>query len=393
MAHIEYRKNKRGDITSARVIWRDKGDRLTESFKKIKAAEQWFDILNLVKDDTRQAESLVRRRLSEAPPFSEIADLHIKRLTDVEQATRNKYRSMYTNHLEQPFSDRPVDSITEDDVADWIMDTIEDGKSPKTIRNVHGLLHSIMKTAIKRKHRLDNPCTESRLPKNNRIDEAILFLTHGEFELLLNEIPEHHKPFVLFMVGTGLRFSEATALTPADFTDNNGKYSVSIQKAWKDRGDGTRYIGPPKSERGRRTVGMGARLAQTVAPVVANCAPGDTVFKMVAGGQMTSQAFYNRVWRAAVNRAQDKGLRKQPRVHDLRHTFASWMLEAGMSISVLSYLMGHESEQTTRNVYAHMMPSLVNSSAEIANDAMSQVYSLLDAPKALDSVIDAEVIT
>lgn len=244
----------------------------------------------------------------------------------------------------------PVDQIDEDLIADWIIDMSESGKAPKTIRNAHSLLNSVMRTAVERNHRPDNPCSKSRLPKDNHTSETIMFLTQDEFSILLSEIPEFYRPFVLFLVGTGLRFSEATALTSSDFTDNRGKYSVNVQKAWKREGDGTYKIGTPKTKRGRRTVELNNELTQAVAPTVANAKPGKPIFTTVMGGKLTSSAFYNRVWKDAIDRAEKKGLRKRPRVHDLRHTFASWM-------------------------YTHVMPSVVQASAETSGKAMASIFS------------------
>lgn len=373
MASIEYRRNKHGKITSARVIWRDNGERIVEAFPDVDAAERWKKIIEAANGDTERAEAAVRRKLSDGPPFSEIADKHIQRLTDVTSGTRAKYRSQLKNYFDD-FLAMPVDQIDEDLIADWIIDMSESGKAPKTIRNAHSLLNSVMRTAVERDHRADNPCIKSRLPKDNHTAETIMFLTQDEFSLLLSEIPEFYKPFVLFLVGTGLRFSEATALNKADFTDDRGKYSVNVQKAWKRGGDGTYTLGTPKTKRGRRTVGLHAELTEAVAPIVAGAKSGKPIFTTVRGGKLTSSAFYNRVWKDAIDRAEARGLRKRPRVHDLRHTFASWMLAEGMSISILSYLMGHESEATTRNVYTHVMPSVVHASADIAGQAMSSVF-------------------
>src|SRR5699024_5244457 len=139
--------------------------------------------------------------------------------------------------------------------------------------------------------------------------------------------------------------------------DDRGKYSVSVQKAWKREGDGRYVMGTPKTERGCRTVELSEELANTIAPVVAQAKAGEPVFTTVRAGKLTSSGFYNRVWKDAIERAEKKGLRQRPRFDDLRHTFASWVLAEGMTISVLSYLMGHASEATTRNIYTHVVPS------------------------------------
>lgn len=375
MASIEERKNKFGKVTSYRVVWRDNGQKMAKTLGSRDKAEQWKGVLEVAQHDTERAKRALLSKISQAPKFSEIVDLHIRRLTDVTEYTRHKYQRMYDNHLEDRFGSLPVDQVTEDDIAEWVAHMIQIERAPKTINNVHSLIHAVMHTAVKRKLRPDNPCTETRLPRNRRTRSHISFLTHDEFRLLLDEIDLHHQPFVLFLVGTGLRFSEAAALSQEDFSDERGEYSVRVEKAWKQHPSGKRYIGEPKTERARRTVGLHRDLAEEVAPLVAVASEDEPVFKMINGGNLTSQAFMTRVWAPAVDRARKRGLRKRPRIHDLRHTYASWMLAEGESLSNVSWLMGHESESTTRNVYQHFMPSMVRAGAEKSGAAMDGIMS------------------
>lgn len=63
-----------------------------------------------------------------------------------------------------------------------------------------------------------------------------------------------------------------------------------------------------------------------VAPQIQARHPEDQVFKMKGGGEVTTQALQNKAWKLALRAAKLDGLKKSPRVHDLRHTYASWML-------------------------------------------------------------------
>jgi integrase len=60
------------------------------------------------------------------------------------------------------------------------------------------------------------------------------------------------------------------------------------------------------------------------------------------------------VWYPALVKAEEKGLAKRPRVHDLRHTCASWMILAGVPLPVIQQHLGHESIETTVAVYGHL---------------------------------------
>ena len=123
---------------------------------------------------------------------------------------------------------------------------------------------------------------------------------------------------------------------------------------------------------------MDRALALMVAPLVAACPADGYVFKMKQGGEMTTQALHNKSWRAARTNARKQGLKKSPRIHDLRHTYASWMLAGDnpMSMFELSRLMGHESMDTTMKVYSHLMPEALRKGAEVMGAAMDGLFNL-----------------
>lgn len=359
MASIEERTNQAGAVTSYRVIWRHDGQKHAQRFETKGDAEDWVELLRVARGDPEKATNALLRATSKAPTLNEVATAHLARLTDITPHTLHNYRQMLANHIASPLGDIPVDQISEQDVAEWVMGLRELGRSPKTIRNIHGFLHGVMSHAVRRKLRPDNPCEETRLPKAVRKDEAMQFLTHAEFALLLSSLDEHFHPFAMFLVGTGLRFSEATALGAGDFTEHeDGTFSVRVSKAWKRATDGTRrYMGDPKSDKGHRTVGFGIGLAKIIAPLTEAAMKDDgLVFRMKRGGALNSQSFNSKYWTPAVTKARADGLRKRPRVHDLRHTYASWMLADGTKLRDLADLMGHESVNTTSTVYSHFMP-------------------------------------
>lgn len=71
-----------------------------------------------------------------------------------------------------------------------------------------------------------------------------------------------------------------------------------------------------------------------------------------------------------------------PRIHDARHTHASWLLSAGATLEQVQDQLGHESILTTRKVYGHLLPETRNRLADALNAAMSP-HPALDAPEEL----------
>src|SRR5690606_296090 len=108
-------------------------------------------------------------------------------------------------------------------------------------------------------------------------------------------------------------------------------------------------------------------LAKKIAFQVSITEPDEYVFTMKEGGAATVQAMHNKAWKPALRAAKADGLKKSPRIHDLRHTYASWMLSGDnpMSIFELSRLMGHESVNTTTKVYSHLMRESLVKGADV----------------------------
>ena len=208
-----------------------------------------------------------------------------------------------------------------------------------------------------------NPCQGRRLP-HTQVEETV-FLTPPEFRLLHDHIErERWKNLATWLVTTGMRFSEATALTAADI-DPNAK-TCRINKAWKYSGDYRPEIGPPKTKKSIRTISLPPAALEVV-----NLTAPDYLFTNGAGNPVRAQEFFNGGWKPGRDSAIRAGLTKSPRVHDLRHTCASWMIQAGVPLPVIQRHLGHESIQTTVGVYGH----LDRRSAQVAANAIGLALS------------------
>jgi integrase len=254
----------------------------------------------------------------------------------------------------------PVSAVTEATIAKWVKQL---GGSGKTISNKHGFLSGAFNAAVRAGVMTSNPCQGRRLP-HTRVEETV-FLTPPEFVLLRDHIDrELWKILATWLVTTGMRFSEATALTAADI--NAAAKTCRINMAWKYSGDYRPEIGPPKTKRSIRTVSLPPAALEAIDLNT----PG-FLFTNGAGNPVRAQEFYNGGWKPARDRAMKAGLTKSPRVHDLRHTRASWMIAAGVPLPIIQQHLGHESIQTTIGVYGH----LDRRSAQVAADAIGLALS------------------
>src|SRR5699024_5419572 len=257
-----------------------------------------------------------------------------------------------------------------------------------------GFLAAAMKHAVARKLIPASPCEHTRLPRTVRPD--MVFLTHDEYARMLEFFTPHWQPLVVALFSTGLRWGEATALRAQDVDLNHG--TASVVQAWK-RGN---MLGPPKSEKSRRTIALAPETVDLLAELVDGKAPGDLVFLNQKGGPVRHAAFHENVWSPAVRLANGEAAAKgkrigrrrdaqgrviepakvatgnRPRIHDARHTCASWLLASGIPINIVQNHLGHESITTTVDRYGHVMPAARAAVSNAMSQALSQAHPQLE---------------
>jgi integrase len=171
-------------------------------------------------------------------------------------------------------------------------------------------------------------------------------------------------------LGTGLRQGELLALRWSDVDLERGELTVrhTLQR-------GTRQRAEPKTERARRTLRLPSyvvgslrehRRRQLAERLAAGSRWQDTdlIFTTAIGTALDSR----NVLRYLQRHLARLGLPRQ-RFHDLRHAFATQLIEAGEDLGVVSRILGHADFATTADVYAHLTPGMLTRAAE-RNDAV-----------------------
>jgi integrase len=185
--------------------------------------------------------------------------------------------------------------------------------------------------------------------------DKIDFLTREELTLLLETCREHfpaHYPFILLLARTGLRIGEAVALQWSAL-DFHGRF-LEVKLNWVDG-----KLTTPKSSR-RRRVDTSLHLTETLQALHLE-RKKETLsngWREVPPWVFTSQVrtmlnpdnFRSRVWSKLLAKA---GLR-HIRIHDLRHTFASLLIQNGESLTYVKEQMGHHSIRVTVDTYGHL---------------------------------------
>ena len=370
MANIRARK-RAGGSEYFTVSWRDDGKQRGISFDTNAEAQLFKRSLEVNNNSAEIAESVLLAHQNGAHTVDEVVDEHIDLLVKPTSQTIRNYRNMLEMHITPHLGGIAVGELSLRHLTAWIRAMQEKKLSPKTIRNIHGLISASMETAIRLGYRADNPCRGITLPDTAHAEDKEQFLTWDEWQLIYKHIHITYQPLALFLVMSGARFGEATAVTVADFNYRNVPATVRINKSWKRDGDNAYYVGSPKTASSKRTVAVPPAVVEAVAPLTEGVAGDSLIFRTKYNGRIAQKYFWV-AWTNALEsaRAEDPLFRKTPRIHDLRHTSASWALAGGLTLYEVARRLGHSSTATTERVYAHLMHTSMQKGADVMGRAL-----------------------
>lgn len=164
---------------------------------------------------------------------------------------------------------------------------------------------------------------------------------------------------ILLIAKTGLRFSEALALTPADF--NFSRQSISVSKTWDYKGEGG-FL-PTKNQSSIRKVQIDWQTVIQFSQLIKDLPEDKPIF--VKG----------KVYNSTVNGVLERYCKKAEvpviSIHGLRHTHASLLLFAGVSIASVARRLGHSSMNTTQKTYLHIIQELENRDVDLVMRSLS----------------------
>jgi integrase len=268
-------------------------------------------------------------------PLAEFGESYVRRLTSAGPDTQSRYLrqvAALSRWLADVKGSEPtVENVTADDDADWVNARRRAGTSPKTIANYHGLLFAIFKSAVGKELITRNPCEGTRLPPvddDTEDDEEKVFLTEPEFALVRECMHADSRDLITVAVGTGLRWGELTALKVKDLSLDASDATLKVRRAWKRNGRGEFavidagrfYLGTPKTKESRRRVTLAPTIVEALRGAIAGKGPDDLLFGSPRGHRLDQANWYESRWQRAVAAAQEQGLAKSPRFHDLRHS-------------------------------------------------------------------------
>ena len=169
--------------------------------------------------------------------------------------------------------------------------------------------------------------------------------------------------FVLRVAKTGLRFSEALAVTPSDFDFT--RQTLSVSKTW-DYKNGGGFV-PTKNRSSVRKVQIDWQLIVQFSVLIKGLPENEPLF--VTPGR----AIYNSTANDVLARLCKRAGVPVISIHGLRHTHASLLLFAGVSIASVAKRLGHASMNTTEKTYLHIIQELENKDVDLVMRSLTSL--------------------
>ena len=260
-----------------------------------------------------------------------------------------------------------ISSITPQQIISWQNELLnykgknEKGYSPVYLKTIHNQCSAIFNHAVRYYNLKENPCIKagSMGKKKNR---EMLFWTKEEYLKFADIMMDKPLSFYAFemLYWCGIREGEMLALTPTDFDFQKG--TVTINKSYQRLKDWD-VITPPKTEKSNRTILMPGFLVDEIQDYLKmqyDIGENDRMFTV-------TKSYLHR----EMNRGAKEAGIKRIRIHDLRHSHVSLLIDMGFSAIAIADRVGHESIDITYN-YAHLFPSKQKEMAEKLNMERSE---------------------
>jgi len=378
----------RSQAGTYRANWRDEtGRQKAKSFRTKKEAAGFLAQVEAALHRGLYVDPHVGRQLFGGYALRWLAS----RTTELTTAARDA--SIMRANVLPRWGDVPIGKIDHMAVQTWVSELAK-RRAPATVRECFRILSGVMRSAVRDRIIAVSPCEGVRLPKRRRKDSDGAVIKPDVLRgLLIPAVPDRHRALVALAGGTGLRWGECLGLRwdALDLTEGTvDVVRVAVEVA------GHVSIKPyPKSRAGRRSVPLPPFVVQLLVEhraVGGRPEPAATVFANSAGGNLGRGHFRSRVWRPALVRAgllggvsengSDCFKARWPgalgiewaaefpteraavehvasnaagglRFHDLRHSYATWLVSCGLPVNDVQRVMGHESASTTLELYTH----------------------------------------
>ncbi len=305
--------------------------------------------------------------------FGEFYELYEKdKKPQIKMSTWITKEAIIKSRLLPYFGNRKMNEIKATDIIKWQneMLSLENGKNGKYaqtyLKSCQAQLSCIFNHACKLYGLRINPIHQAGSFKQDEKVE-MKFWTKEEYLTFIQAIADKQESYVAFEIlyWCGLRMGECLALTPADFDFE--KLEIRVNKTYQKL-KGKDVITTPKTANSNRRIAMPDFVAEEV----------KTYISMLYGVK-DSQRIFSNMSKGKFHHEMDRGCKatgvKRIRIHDLRHSHVSLLINMGFDAVAIAKRMGHESIRVTYR-YAHMFPGEQIKMAQKLSDEREDFFNV-----------------
>lgn len=266
-------------------------------------------------------------------------DLFLEYLAALDSApdAAQRKRAFLVGHF--PLFCEPFEKITREALVQWRNGLKSEGLATRTMNHGIGYVKGVFAYA-ERVYGLPNAAavlTPYKLTREEKQERPVW--TPDQFDRFLEEVPDAWRPIFVFLFWTGCRRGEALAVCRDDVQGHR----VHIWRTIKHYKNG--FL-PLKVDSCERWISLDSRTMEVIAPLLERADP------FVFGGrQSLSISSLQRVFTAAVKASGVPAIR----IHDLRHSHATLLINSGVNIVAVSKRLGHASINQTLRTYTHLL--------------------------------------
>lgn len=286
--------------------------------------------------------------------FDNFVEIYFKDMENrLRESTIINKRYVFDLKVTPYFKNKKMCEIRTADIREWQNMLIKAGYAPTYLKSINNQLAALFNYAVKYYDLKDNPCRKAGSIGKGKADE-MEFWTKQEFKEFFSAMKEKPEAKMAFLIlyWTGIRIGELLALTYEDI--DLDKRIISITKSYQ-RIKGKDMVTPPKTPKSNRKVTIPPFLAEELkeyCSMLYGITPKERMFRF------TKSYMEHEIIRGI----KETGV-KRIRLHDLRHSHASLLVEMGFQPLAIAERLGHEKIETTLNTYSHLYP---NKQAELA---------------------------
>ena len=361
----------------SKSVWRSLG--LAEDVNHSKIKKAYREVVSVFEEEYYKKLSKCRKSGSELPIYDYMHEFLEKTKPELQINTYNSYRQMVEGKIKAYFTERKtitVGNIRSKDITNFYNYLATFDVKPNTIIHYHVVLHRAFKQAFKDELIDVNPFDRIDRPKNNR------FVGDTFSEEEMHNLIEYTKtdpiyPVIMFAGIMGLRRSEALGVrwSRIDFETSSVLLDTKIVEYDEDGKTHVEPVEEMKNKTSRRTLIMPLPILEMLQIIKERQEINRKLFKECYNQKyidyVCTDGLGNLIKPSHVTQRFSDLLKKHNmkhiRFHDLRHTFASLLINKGVPLINVSNTLGHSTIATTANIYGHLDMESKRSTANIMN--------------------------